>query len=57
VVEPGPDRDTPFVLLRFDGGRRSQTKAVPERLTPAGLHHAILQAAMASSVDASPVRT
>ncbi len=50
LVEPGDGRDTPFVLLRFgartDGGAPGGREAVaPERLTPAGLHHAILQEA------------
>ena len=40
LVEPAGGRDTPFVLLRFGG--RGGDAAVPERLTPAGLHHAIL---------------
>ncbi len=43
LVEPAGGRDTPFVLLRFDGtGGKAQDGAAPERLTPAGLHHAIL---------------
>ncbi len=49
IVEPGGDRDTPFVLLRF-GARAGETprnETAPERLTPAGLHHAILGQAAA----------
>ncbi len=48
TVEPGGDRDTPFVLLRFGSrpdGAASGVGAEPERLTPAGLHHAILREA------------
>ncbi len=50
AVEPDGERDTPFVLLRFGGGtdgHASQGGATPERLTPAGLHHAILREAAA----------
>ena len=49
IVEPGGDRDTPFVLLRFgaQADDASPGGALPERLTPAGLHHAILQQAAA----------
>ncbi|MBE7211228.1 MAG: LTA synthase family protein, partial [Gluconacetobacter diazotrophicus] len=45
AVRPGPDRDTPFVLMRFGWDGERGTGAAEERLTPAELHHAILAAA------------
>ena len=48
IVEPGGDRDTPFVLLRFGAGSDAEAPgsgAAPERLTPAGLHRALLREA------------
>ncbi|MGI4958702.1 MAG: LTA synthase family protein [Janthinobacterium lividum] len=48
VIEPGADRDTPFVMLRFDAGETRSSRVEPERLTPAGLHHAILEAVYVS---------
>lgn len=44
VIEPGVERDTPFVLLHFGGDRTGRSQVEPECLTPAGLHHAILEA-------------
>lgn len=44
VVEPDTERDTPFVLLDFKPDRPIEQPFEPERLTPAGLHHAILDA-------------
>lgn len=41
--EPGPDRHTPFVLLRWDtNGKVLAGSRAEEDLTPAELHHAIL---------------
>jgi hypothetical protein len=44
VVEPGGDRHTPYVLMRFDAGG-SVTTSRQADLTPAELHHAILDCA------------
>lgn len=44
VVEPGAERDTPFVLLHFGDDGVKASPAEPECLTPAGLHQAILDA-------------
>ena len=48
AITPGPERHTPYVILRL-GDRPGQAGAAGRRvdLTPAGLHHAILAAVAA----------
>jgi hypothetical protein len=43
LCEPGGDRHTPYVVLRFDGeGHAVAGSGQPRDLTPAGLHHSLL---------------
>jgi hypothetical protein len=45
VTQPGGDRHTPYVLLRYDAaGQPVRGDGRPQRLTPAALHHRLLAA-------------
>lgn len=50
---PGGPRHTPYVMLRVDHETRSAGGARRVDLTPAGLHHAILEATLGRSVGQS----
>jgi hypothetical protein len=43
LSDPGGDRDTPFVMVRYDASGALVRRGTPsEDLTPAELHHALL---------------
>ncbi|WP_010219036.1 LTA synthase family protein [Sphingomonas sp. PAMC 26621] len=44
IVEPGADRHTPYVMLRFADGKAIPGNGTARDLTPDELHHAILRA-------------
>lgn len=43
ILEPGGARHTPYVMLRFDGAGNTLSGKGRVDLTPAGLHHAVLE--------------
>lgn len=54
VADPGGDLHTPYVILRFDGeGQVLRGRAEPHDLTPADLHHTVLNLLVAEAVPAT----
>jgi len=52
ATAPGGDRDTPYVMLRFDAtGAPVSRPDGPVDLTPAALHHAVLDVLIGASAD------
>lgn len=54
VAEPGGDIHTPYVILRFDGdGQPLVRRASPQDLSPADLHHTVLNLLVAEAAPAT----